>query len=523
MVRKTQGRPVYFPAASIQLVEVQRHCKPCKRVWRPPEYHQVAAPGANHSHALKAFVGHQRFQEHHQLQRIGTDLRGRGVRVSKTGLLAASHWYLEGFAALHGDARLWTVLLEGKPVHWKVDGTMTQEGAGLVWVVESHGYTVVADGVASEKDSNVVPVLEEALRRTGPPCAVERDGSRGEEKAIRTVAPEAVQVECQFHFPRDVGKDLMGPTHVALGKALADDHHEARLRRVALHCPDEWGRRVAAVVDGIFDSKRGLAFPFRIPALDRVRAMDDAHAWAKQALRQAAKENRSLPAVLALREALDRYRLEVAEPTAIAREVRRLANRLERWAPWFDQLREELRRFREGPQDAKASAAVAPLLDCIEKEARELGGEEGQGGLDLVAAVRGKWDVLFSPVVVDDNVVRLDRTIVDTEQGHGAAKRGIRRRTGKARVDVAMRHHGVGLRFLGNWERAEFQNALGGWPGLVGTLATQDPARRATAAQMLARLRPPPGWISFKKTMKAEVAQAAQVQRQEARNGLRTG
>lgn len=73
-------------------------------------------------------------------------------------------------------------------------------------------------------------------------------------------------------------------------------------------------------------------------------------------------------------------------------------------------------------------ASGHPALERIEAEARD------------VDAVRRRWGELFVPVVVEDGPVRVVRRVVATERIHRFWKQGVRRRTGRSRVAVALRY-----------------------------------------------------------------------------------
>lgn len=490
-VRKTRAKLIHFPAATVHVREVQRVCPGCKRVWACPEYAALAPHGGNTSWGLLAWVGQQRFHEDRRLEKMRVELAGRGVRVSLSTLVRASDEYLNRFVALHDDPALWEGLLK-RPPPWLTDST-TENGGGSVLVVRADGYTVHADGVPSEAAPYVASILAEAKRRTGTPLVVGRDFSEGLQKGLCDTVPTVVQAGCHTHWGRDAGKDAMGEAHVALQKALQGSHARSRLQALAREGTGVHAGHVASLVGGVFESRGGAPFPYRVPGLDVVHAIDDAHAWASQALAAAARENRCVPLVAAFKAELERYRLDPEAPTELARTIRRHAHVLERVQPWFDRIRDALRRFREGPQDAQAASLVLPVVTRIEIEARAVGGYDGLLGLELVAAARRRWDELLTPVVVDGKAVRVDRTTTELEQAHGWWKRGVRHRTGRKSVAQALRHHGTGLAHVQNWERPEFQETLGGHAGLIRRLAAIDGARLAMARAVVRRLRPPAG------------------------------
>lgn len=244
----------------------------------------------------------------------------------------------------------------------------------------------------------------------------------------------------------------------------------------------------------ILESRRGLAFPFRRPALDLVERMDQAWTWTRRLLAAGAKASRSLPDVTAFKTVLERYRLDPESPAPLAQQVRRPVGVLQRVAPWFDAIRDASDAFRESAQDPDTDAARArAVVDDVERQARALGGKEGDRGLRLAQAIGAAWDALVPGVRHDETLVRVERTISQTEQSHRVWNRGVRRRTGQSRVAPALRHHGPALALVANWTQRAFRDAMGGSQGLVGRVANLAPIRVEEAREVLTRLRPAAG------------------------------
>jgi hypothetical protein len=75
----------------------------------------------------------------------------------------------------------------------------------------------------SEKATGIVPFLRQLKACFGPPRATVHDLSKGIIAAVEEVFPGTPDFICQFHFLRDLGKDLFGAEYDTLRQRL--QHH----------------------------------------------------------------------------------------------------------------------------------------------------------------------------------------------------------------------------------------------------------------------------------------------------------
>ncbi len=169
-------------------------------------------------------VGLQRYLYHRQREEIRAALNDEhGIALSSGEISVLSKRFLEYLQALH-EARAPTlreVLAAdgGWPLH--VDAT-GENGRGTLLVAFTgwRRWVLGAWKIPTERADAILPRLREVVKRFAAPRAIMRDLGKAMIPAVRDLAGElpgqVVVLSCHLHFLRDVGTDLLDPSHAKL-------------------------------------------------------------------------------------------------------------------------------------------------------------------------------------------------------------------------------------------------------------------------------------------------------------------
>lgn len=202
---------------------------------------QLLLPRRAVGYDVMAFVGLQRFVDHHQREEIQAALKADyGIALSTGEISALAHDFLVYLEALHhrraADLRVALDQDGGWPMHLDATG---EDGRGTLLVVYAgwRGWVLGSWKIPTERADAVLPRLHQVAERFGPPCAIMRDLGRAMIEASRDfVAERQLTIPvlgCHFHFLKDVGKDLLETRHDQLRALLRRFNVRGKLRALA--------------------------------------------------------------------------------------------------------------------------------------------------------------------------------------------------------------------------------------------------------------------------------------------------
>ncbi len=344
-------------------------------------------PGRGVGYDVLVFVGTERYLAHRQRDEIRTRLwaeHGISLSTGEVSHLAVLFCaYLEALHGAHTEALGQALRADGGyPLH--VDAT-GEDGRGTLFVALAgwRRWVLGAWKLPTERTDALLPCLREVVGQFGAPCAVMRDLGRAVTRAVEELVEEEELtipvLGCHQHFLKDIGKDLLEPSHAGLRGAFRSLKVRPRLRALAR----DLGRRlggaveqarqdlsgwlgegspnqrlpsgpaglaaVRALAQWVLDypaAATGADFPFDRPYLDF-------YDRATLALRAVEGFFREAPAPPAVRKALQRLH-RILAPVGADVPLAPLARRLTERAALFDELREALRLVPPAAEKRKA-------------------------------------------------------------------------------------------------------------------------------------------------------------------------
>ncbi|MCP4038172.1 MAG: hypothetical protein GY733_14625 [bacterium] len=543
MVQKsTQHHIVTLEYGSVVARETVRVCAArCRHpsgtlvTLRSEDLRRRVAPGAVYGYDVEVFVGLARFVHHRQRDEIRTELAEQGVTLSSGEVSALALRFLKHLAELHVHRQpaLRGVLERdgGYPLH--VDAT-GEDGRGTLLVVYAgwREWVLGAWKIPTERADQITPCLLEVAERFGPPCALMRDLGR----AVRAAGKEFVRklklkipvLGCHAHFLRDIGKDLLKPSHDKLrnlfrreklrpglralvrnlGRKLGSDLPAIReevlgwaAEKTSEHVLPE-GRvglaTVRALAQWVLDSGRDgehLGFPFEQPYLDLYER-------ARKARRAVDAFLRRPPVGKDLRRTLGRLG-RLLDPVLSADDFSEISKTVAARAKLFDELRVTMRLnpkpSRDDDSDACADEAAAELGDIRKalgtfkrslRKRRPARGpaEDTREAIDLVLKhLKEHGKSLWGHVITLAEGARrvVARTNNLLEGFFHQMKRGERRRSGRKVLTDDFEHLPPEAALAYNLTKADYVETLcGSLDKLSDAFADLDIAKRAQALRI---------------------------------------
>jgi hypothetical protein len=356
-------------------------------------------PGRVVGYDVMVYVGLERFYHHQQRGEIRDTLAAEGVHLSTGEVSNLARLFLEYLEALH-DARTEQIktALEsdgGYPLH--VDAT-GESGRGMLLVMYAGWRKWVLDSrkIPTERAEVISAGLREVFRKYGAPRAMMRDLGGPVTNAMNQVLAETdletTVLACHFHFLRDIGKDLLDPSHGELRKLFRRSKIRPRLRGLARELGGKLGNEieegreevkawqelsedehnispgragiatVRALSQWVLDfhaQSTGQGFPFDRPYLDLYDRCIKGRRAIDAFLSGCLEDKKVQKALIKLQRILD----PIACDVPFAQTARRLRTR----AGLFDELRDALRLAPDSECAKSSSEKKRALLRDIRK------------------------------------------------------------------------------------------------------------------------------------------------------------
>jgi hypothetical protein len=430
------------------------------------------------------FIGMERFVRFRQRGEIQTMLMDRfGLPLSTGEISRLGRLFLEYLERLHearaGDLRCAMEEDGGWPLHLDATG---EGGRGTLLVAFSgwRRWALGAWKIPTENADAIQPHLHTVIERFGPPCAIMRDlGVATTKAAAGLVKEHHLQIPiiaCHSHFLKDVGTDLLEPSHAQmralfrqygvntklrslardLGRRIGQGMEQARLDLAAWQLAEDQGHivpegraglaTVRAFAQWVFDhlaDGSGQGFPFDRPYLDLHNRCAQASRAIDAFLRHPPHDRVVLKALKHLHAILK----PVVCDAAMAQAARTLVHR----AALFDELRDALRLLPKIPPGAPRAStikdiaelrdvrkAVGDLTESLRNRRPKRGPAKDQRqAIDIVlrhldAHGGNLWGHEVKIVRAQGQIIRLvDRTNNSLEGFFHGMKHGERRRSGR--------------------------------------------------------------------------------------------
>ena len=445
-------------------------------------------PMGNVGYDVLVYVGLARYLEHRQREEIRTTLREEhGIALSTGEISVLAHRFLAYLEALHEACadKLRRALEQdgGWPLHIDATG---EDGRGTLLLAFAgwRHWVLGAWKIPTDRADAILPRLREVVRRFGDPCAVMRDLSKAMTEAANALVSELglriPVLACHVHFLKDVGGDLLRPSHDqlrglfrrfrvrpalralarGLGRALGADISEARKDLGAWQVQSDQGHALPEGATGLatvramtqwaldyrFDGD-DLGFPFDLAYRDLYNRCLIVARAADAFLRRPLADPRTAKALNRLRRVLHPVQSEVP--------FEKVAATLRERDELFTELRGALRlrpkvegRNVRGPSVLTADHAASELRDIeaaietLKTSLRVRRPERGPAqdrrrGIDIVLDhIERHGQYLFGhaialPASLGGGVRLVERTNNGPENLFDDLKRGERRRSGR--------------------------------------------------------------------------------------------
>ena len=225
-VSKTRTKTVHtLHLGSFTAQETLLSCDHCPNPtsYASEELSRLVPAGSTFGYDVLVFVGQALFRRHRRAAEIIQELRARNVRLSASEVAYLGKRFVVHLAWAHRRSapRLKKAMRAQGGYILHLDATGEAGPPMLMSSLDSLSEIVLGNvKIPSEKTEEIIPFLEEIKARYGAPLAAVHDMGVGILAAVKTVFPGVPDFICHFHFPRDLGKDLLEPDYDAIRQRL---------------------------------------------------------------------------------------------------------------------------------------------------------------------------------------------------------------------------------------------------------------------------------------------------------------
>ncbi len=198
----------------------------------------LVPPGASVAYDVIVEIGKKRFIDFRQVSEVVEELKQRLVLISSTTVSRWTDFFLAAVECLHITKlkKLRHVIRRNGGYLLHIDATTeTKSDTVFVCLDRILGTVLLSEKISSENHDEVVKALKWLKKHLGEPLAVMKDMGHAIDGAVQDVFPNVPSRICQFHFLRDIGRDLLGTFHVKAGQTMTKLKINPDLRRMKRH------------------------------------------------------------------------------------------------------------------------------------------------------------------------------------------------------------------------------------------------------------------------------------------------
>jgi len=459
-------------------------------------------PGFKVGFDVISLIGASRFIHFRQREEIRLELRKRGVSLSTGVISRYADIFLASVECLHHckNIKLRMLIKESGGYLLHIDSTTeTKSDTVFVCLDRVTGTVLLSEKIPTENEANIEKQLRKLKKMFGSPVSVMRDMAKPMGNAIQKVFPGVPDKICNFHFLKDVGKDIMGDANVRLGKKMTSLAFNADLRKLKRSLENELtdeefliatnilskydfnvdvlsryhlkklSRPISlGIIEWILEYKKqntGLGFPFDRERLDFF--------WRIDVIRKRMNRIKGLPKgdgldneLIVLKKVLDRSQ----DPS-----VRQLIREMKLQATYFDELRKILRFEITGKTPLSESLSFQSVKEvreynkglvnyALELKERFEKSEEGLPESEQIIYKHIAKYKLQLPISEDlvkiFGIDMLESTNNIEESLFRDEKHGLRRTSGKKDISREFRNHGPHLPLMKNLTNEVYIEAI---------------------------------------------------------------
>jgi hypothetical protein len=195
----------------------------------------LAPIGATIGYDVIVEIGKARFCEFRQVKKVVTSLKNQQISISTSSVSRWTDYFLAAIECLHNTKihKLKRLIKNNGGYLLHVDATTeTKSDTVFVCIDRILGTVLLSEKISSENAEEIKHILRRLKHDLGSPLAIMKDMGNAIDGAIQKVFPHVPSRICQFHFLKDIGKDLLGPLHLKVGKDLTALKINQDLRRM---------------------------------------------------------------------------------------------------------------------------------------------------------------------------------------------------------------------------------------------------------------------------------------------------
>lgn len=459
-------------------------------------------PGFKVGFDVISLIGISRFIQFRQREEIRLELLKQGVSLSAGAISRYADIFIASVECLHHckNIKLRMLIKESGGYLLHIDSTTeTKSDTVFVCLDRVTGTVLLSEKIPTEKEEYIEKQLRKLKKMFGSPVSVMRDMAKPMGNAIQKVFPGVPDKICNFHFLKDIGKDIMGDANVRLGKKMTSLAFNVDLRKlkraleneltdeeflIATNILSEHDFNVDAlsryhlkklsrpislgIIEWILEYKKqntGLGFPFDRERLDFF--------WRIDVIRKRMNRIEGLPKGASLDNEL--IVLKKILDSSQDQSLRQLIREMKLQATYFDELRKTLRFEITGKTPLSESLSFQSVKEVQEYNkglvnyARNLKErfEKSEEGLSESEQIIYKHIAKYKlQLPISEELARifgtdmLESTNNIEESLFRDEKHGLRRTSGKKDISREFRNHGPHLPLMKNLTNEAYIEAI---------------------------------------------------------------
>lgn len=236
-VHKTYSRSL----ASLAIGEFHAHitqlsCSHCKKSYASEELQTIVPPNGKFGFDVMVYVGEALFVHSRNGKEIQHALGERNINISRREIDHLGRRFIAYLALAHEESqeKLKALMSSRGGYILHLDGTCEGDSPHLISTIDELSKIVLGNvKLPSENADPLIPFLRTIKQAYGDPIAMVHDMGAAILKAVKGVFPTIPDFICQFHFLKDIGKDLFGHDYATLRRHLKTHAIRSHLRNIA--------------------------------------------------------------------------------------------------------------------------------------------------------------------------------------------------------------------------------------------------------------------------------------------------